>query len=559
MIRNKILKKITAVVLTAVMTGAVFTGCSDKTKSSGGMFKTMQAAAEVEKADIKTVIELKGGGETGTVTLEGRKDGNNRAFDVEINFNGESFGIEDAVIITEDALYFNYKNAKEEVCEASGVTGAGDEFDKLLGVSGDWLSLEMKGAFDTEGIYDSETAKQLDETFRKFIDKDISANIYTIAFTENDGLKKFFDTAADYIDDNKEEWARKFVKRAEKYETQVVDIAGQFIDALAEKLNENGEVVSDDDIAEAKSEIESGVNTGLDKDELSEQIGDFADELRDYSSDEDINIEFSVSKDKDSYTQYTGLTVGSGSDKTVLKMTTTITPDKKAEVTVPESDDDMIDIVANAVAYYLQVNRNPGVPGYEDDDIIVIETETDEGTEAETEKETEDGETETTMYDSSSDNSYYGELVAKTRKALADYVGADSDSLEVSENDSEYSGKTAEITSYDVPFGWMTVEVNVIDGDQEFEYDDDFLDLYKEDEGYKEYDFQYKDGYSVRAFAYKLSSSDAYPCVMVSVRDTSKTSALCITASACSAEGEYDKLADDTIAYIEEFIKTLDY
>ena len=297
----------------------------------------------------------------------------------------------------------------------------------------------------------------------------------------------------------------------------------------------------------------------MDKDELSEQIGDFADELRDYSSDEDINIEFSVSKDKDSYTQYTGLTVGSGSDKTVLKMTTTITPDKKAEVTVPESDDDMIDIVANAVAYYLQVNRNPGVPGYEDDDIIVIETETDEGTEAETEKETEDGETETTMYDSSSDNSYYGELVAKTRKALADYVGADSDSLEVSENDSEYSGKTAEITSYDVPFGWMTVEVNVIDGDQEFEYDDDFLDLYKEDEGYKEYDFQYKDGYSVRAFAYKLSSSDAYPCVMVSVRDTSKTSALCITASACSAEGEYDKLADDTIAYIEEFIKTLDY
>ena len=559
MIRNKILKKITAVVLTAVMTGAVFTGCSDKTKSSGGMFKTMQAAAEGEKADIKTVIELKGGGETGTVTLEGRKDGNNRAFDVEINFNGESFGIEDAVIITEDALYFNYKNAKEAVCEASGVTGAGDEFDKLLGVSGDWLSLEMKGAFDTEGIYDSETAKQLDETFRKFIDKDISANIYTIAFTENDGLKKFFDTAADYIDDNKEEWARKFVKRAEKYETQVVDIAGQFIDALAEKLNENGEVVSDDDIAEAKSEIESGVNTGLDKDELSEQIGDFADELRDYSSDEDINIEFSVSKDKDSYTQYTGLTVGSGSDKTVLKMTTTITPDKKAEVTVPESDDDMIDIVANAVAYYLQVNRNPGVPGYEDDDIIVIETETDEGTEAETEKETEDGETETTMYDSSSDNSYYGELVAKTRKALADYVGADSDSLEVSENDSEYSGKTAEITSYDVPFGWMTVEVNVIDGDQEFEYDDDFLDLYKEDEGYKEYDFQYKDGYSVRAFAYKLSSSDAYPCVMVSVRDTSKTSALCITASACSAEGEYDKLADDTIAYIEEFIKTLDY
>ena len=559
MIRNKILKKITAVVLTAVMTGAVFTGCSDKTKSSGGMFKTMQAAAEVEKADIKTVIELKGGGETGTVTLEGRKDGNNRAFDVEINFNGESFGIEDAIIITEDALYLNYKNAKEAVCEASGVTGAGDEFDKLLGVSGDWLSLEMKGAFDTEGIYDSETAKQLDETFRKFIDKDISANIYTIAFTENDGLKKFFDTAADYIDDNKEEWARKFVKRAEKYETQVVDIAGQFIDALAEKLNENGEVVSDDDIAEAKSEIESGVNTGLDKDELSEQIGDFADELRDYSSDEDINIEFSVSKDKDSYTQYTGLTVGSGSDKTVLKMTTTITPDKKAEVTVPESDDDMIDIVANAVAYYLQVNRNPGVPGYEDDDIIVIETETDEGTEAETEKETEDGETETTMYDSSSDNSYYGELVAKTRKALADYVGADSDSLEVSENDSEYSGKTAEITSYDVPFGWMTVEVNVIDGDQEFEYDDDFLDLYKEDEGYKEYDFQYKDGYSVRAFAYKLSSSDAYPCVMVSVRDTSKTSALCITASACSAEGEYDKLADDTIAYIEEFIKTLDY
>ena len=559
MIRNKILKKITAVVLTAVMTGAVFTGCSDKTKSSGGMFKTMQAAAEVEKADIKTVIELKGGGETGTVTLEGRKDGNNRAFDVEINFNGESFGIEDAIIITEDALYLNYKNAKEAVCEASGVTGTGDEFDKLLGVSGDWLSLEMKGAFDTEGIYDSETAKQLDETFRKFIDKDISANIYTIAFTENDGLKKFFDTAADYIDDNKEEWARKFVKRAEKYETQVVDIAGQFIDALAEKLNENGEVVSDDDIAEAKSEIESGVNTGLDKDELSEQIGDFADELRDYSSDEDINIEFSVSKDKDSYTQYTGLTVGSGSDKTVLKMTTTITPDKKAEVTVPESDDDMIDIVANAVAYYLQVNRNPGVPGYEDDDIIVIETETDEGTEAETEKETEDGETETTMYDSSSDNSYYGELVAKTRKALADYVGADSDSLEVSENDSEYSGKTAEITSYDVPFGWMTVEVNVIDGDQEFEYDDDFLDLYKEDEGYKEYDFQYKDGYSVRAFAYKLSSSDAYPCVMVSVRDTSKTSALCITASACSAEGEYDKLADDTIAYIEEFIKTLDY
>ena len=559
MIRNKILKKITAVVLTAVMTGAVFTGCSDKTKSSGGMFKTMQAAAEVEKADIKTVIELKGGGETGTVTLEGRKDGNNRAFDVEINFNGESFGIEDAVIITEDALYFIYKNAKEAVCEASGVTGAGDEFDKLLGVSGDWLSLEMKGAFDTEGIYDSETAKQLDETFRKFIDKDISANIYTIAFTENDGLKKFFDTAADYIDDNKEEWARKFVKRAEKYETQVVDIAGQFIDALAEKLNENGEVVSDDDIAEAKSEIESGVNTGLDKDELSEQIGDFADELRDYSSDEDINIEFSVSKDKDSYTQYTGLTVGSGSDKTVLKMTTTITPDKKAEVTVPESDDDMIDIVANAVAYYLQVNRNPGVPGYEDDDIIVIETETDEGTEAETEKETEDGETETTMYDSSSDNSYYGELVANSKKALADYVGADSDSLEASENDSEYSGKTAEITSYDVPFGWMTVEVNVIDGDQEFEYDDDFLDLYKEDEGYKEYDFQYKDGYSVRAFAYKLSSSDAYPCVMVSVRDTSKTSALCITASACSAEGEYDKLADDTIAYIEEFIKTLDY
>ena len=377
MIRNKILKKITAVVLTAVMTGAVFTGCSDKTKSSGGMFKTMQAAAEVEKADIKTVIELKGGGETGTVTLEGRKDGNNRAFDVEINFNGESFGIEDAVIITEDALYFNYKNAKEAVCEASGVTGAGDEFDKLLGVSGDWLSLEMKGAFDTEGIYDSETAKQLDETFRKFIDKDISANIYTIAFTENDGLKKFFDTAADYIDDNKEEWVRKFVEKAEKYETQIVDIAGQFIDVLAEKLNENGEVVSDDDIAEAKSEIESGVNTGLDKDELSEQIGDFADELRDYSSDEDINIEFSVSKDKDSYTQYTGLTVGSGSDKTVLKMTTTITPDKKAEVTVPESDDDMIDIVANAVAYYLQVNRNPGVPGYEDDDIIVIEPETD--------------------------------------------------------------------------------------------------------------------------------------------------------------------------------------
>lgn len=558
MIRKKILKKITAAILTAVMTGAVFTGCSEKSETSRGMFKTLHAVTEVEKADIKTVIELKSNGETGTFTIEGQKDGSNRSFDIDVNYNGQNFGIDDAVVITEDTLYLNYKNVRDAVCEASGVSGAGDEFDELLGVSEDWLSLEMKGAFKTEGIFDSDTAKQLDDTFKDFIDKDSSAKIYTITFTENEGLKKFFATAADYIDDNKDEWAGKIVKKAENYKTQVVDIAGQFIDKLADNLNENGEVVSDDDIADVKSEIESGINMEMDEDELSEQIGSLAGELRDYSSDEDVNIELSVSKDKDGYTQYTGITVGSGSDKTVLKITTTVTPNKDAEVTVPDSGDDIIDIAANAVAYYVLGMGKTNVPELGDetiDDIYETEAVTDEETEAET---SEEGETETQDM-VSSDNSYYGELVANSKKALADYVGTDPDSLDVNENDSEYTGKTAEITTYDAPFGWMSVEVNVIEGDQEFDYSDSFFDYYKDDDGYKEYDFQYKDGYSTRAFAYKLSSSDAYPCVMVSVRDTSKTSALCITASACSAEGEYDKLADDTIAYIEEFIKTLDY
>ena len=344
------MKKAAAVFMTAAMAATAFTGCSKSASGKGAntMFTTLKEAAEVEKADVEVNVDVNYAGTKAELKITGTKDGKATSCGVSATVAGMTFELDNIMVYTDDVIYINYAEIMDEFSTYLSAAGVDPS---PFGLEADWLSLEMKGAFDTSNVFSDDIAKALDTAFADIIVKDGST--YSIKISDKDSVQAFIDGAVKLLEDNKDMWVNEILDQYNNADLK--DSLNGLVDQLTDALVKNG--VDQSVIDELKSEVSDELGTAeseMTKDDLGEAIDEMVDELKSAEAEDiDGRVKYTVSKEKDVYTQSIDINVKSDEGDMVMNCTTTVTPNKKASVEVPSDAESIVDIIAAVLAGYM--------------------------------------------------------------------------------------------------------------------------------------------------------------------------------------------------------------
>lgn len=122
----KKLRRVLAVLLVLVMSMALVTGCSGKSKQT--MFSIMKDASSMTHYSYEIKVKLDSGMsgvESMAMTLKGKTDGEAVTMGAKVSYSLYTFDIDDFLILTKDAMYINVEaifNAFDSVLSAMGVS-----------------------------------------------------------------------------------------------------------------------------------------------------------------------------------------------------------------------------------------------------------------------------------------------------------------------------------------------------------------------------------------------------------------------------------------------------
>lgn len=349
---KKFWKKAAAVFMTAAMAVTAFTGCSKSASGKGAatMFTTVKEASEVEKADVLVNADINFAGTKAQVKITGTRDGKATSCGVSATFAGMTFDLDNIMVYTDDVVYINYAEIIDEF--SSYLTAAGVD-PSGFGIESDWLSLEMKGAFKNTGLFTDDMVKALDTAFGEVIEKD--GKTYSITLSDKDSVQKFIDGAVKLLSDNKDMWTDVILDRYN--ETDMKDTLNGLVDQLTAALGKNG--VDQTVIDSLKSEVDKNLDSAeseMTKEDIQDAIDEVVDSLKNAKADDlDGRVKYTVSKEKDAYTQSIDTNLKSEEGDLVVSCTTTVTPNNKASVEIPSDAVSVIDVVAKVLAGYLSL------------------------------------------------------------------------------------------------------------------------------------------------------------------------------------------------------------
>ena len=347
---RKIMKKTAAVTVAAAMAAVSFTGCSLSAsgKSANSMFTTMKAMSEEEKANVEVNADINVAGTKAEIKLSGVKDGNATSCSANISAAGLTFDLQNLFVFTDDVIYINYKEITDEF--STYIDAAGIDLSQT-GITSDWLSLEMKGAFDYNGAFSDDLVKALDTAYGDLIEKD--GNEYSITVSEKDSVQSFMDCTVKLLEENKDLLVSEALEKYNNYDMKdsINTLADQFIKALGD----NG--VDQDTLDELKSSLDEELEDAeseMTEDDLKSELDDLVDEINDSEAEDlDGRVKYSIGYDKKVYTQTVDMNIKDDSGDMVANITSTVTPDKKASVEIPSDSQSLIDVIAKISAGYM--------------------------------------------------------------------------------------------------------------------------------------------------------------------------------------------------------------
>lgn len=344
------MKKAAAVFMTAAMAATAFTGCSKSASGKGAdsMFTVLKEATEIEKADVEVNADVNFAGVKANIKMTGTRDGKATSCGLSATVSGMTFDLENVMVYTDDVIYINYAEIIDEF--SSFLTTAGVD-PSTFGIDSDWISLEMKGAFDSEGFLSDDIIKALDTAYADIVEKE--GKTYFITVSDKDDVQKFIDGTVKLLEDNKDMWVSEIldIYNSNDMKDSINGLADQLIDALAE----NG--VDQSVIDELKSEISDELDSAesdMKKEDLEDAVDEMVEELKNTEAgDIDGRIKCSVSKEDGVYSQSMDMNIKSEDGDMVASFETKITPNKKASVSIPSDAQPIVDVVAKLIAEML--------------------------------------------------------------------------------------------------------------------------------------------------------------------------------------------------------------
>ncbi len=355
-----LLRKAAAVLLVAVMAVAMFAGCTKSSGkkvnagSDGSMFGILKSAMQLEKKTFDCDITADIEGTTAKIKLSGVSDGNATSLSAEVSTGGMSFKFDNAIVFTDDVIYFNVASIMDEVgAFTSAIPGA--DFDlEDLGITSDWVSFKAEGLFKQDNSIFEAISKDLDEAYADMItEKD---GTYSITVSDKDSVKGFIDATKKLLDDKGDAWAKLFAEQSNKLDVEKLmnGVADDVVEAIVKAYEEStGEKLPEDKIKELRdSMLEETDMSGIEEineDTYKEMFDEIRDQLDDASvTGLDGKIDVRTSSDKGVYTIKANAEPENEEDGSII-LISTIKEDSSAKVEVPSDAQSAIDILVAIV------------------------------------------------------------------------------------------------------------------------------------------------------------------------------------------------------------------
>ena len=376
----KKLRRVLAVLLVFVMSMALVTGCSGKSKQT--MFSIMKDASSMTHYSYEVKVKVDSGisgVENMTMTLKGKTDGESATVGAKVSYSLYTIDVNDFLTVTKDAVYINVEevfNAFDSILSSLGVSLA--DFEDEFGTELKCIKLPLvDGLVNTNGS-DAELIdiyiSILEDAF-KDVKIDSNKGEYTVTVEGMEALSKIVDAILTGFLDNQDAIIAEIEKNNTVDEQTLKELLNVYMNEIIvalEKFNTEYELgLTDADIDDLRAEAESAAEEAAKEAELDNVNQLYKDTFADLEDNrQDIVDAIADSADSfgGSFTLTNSLTGKNGSRvyncelQTVVKdkdtdedltinVKSVFTEDKNISVSVPKSYTEFSDIVYAALVY----------------------------------------------------------------------------------------------------------------------------------------------------------------------------------------------------------------
>lgn len=376
----KKLRRVLAVLLVLVMSMALVTGCSGKSKQT--MFSIMKDASSMTHYSYEIKVKLDSGMsgvESMAMTLKGKTDGEAVTMGAKVSYSLYTFDIDDFLILTKDAMYINVEaifNAFDSVLSAMGVSL--EDFEAEFGTDLKCIQLPLAEGMINVNADSSELTDLyvsiLENTFKN---TKIESNKgeFTVTIEGMEEISKLVDAFITSLLDNQDALLEQIDKNSsiddETFKKFLNLYMNEIITALV-RFNDEYELgLTEADIEEAKAEAEAAVEDAVKEAGLDDVSGEYKDafaDLKDNRQDVVDTLAESVDSVDGKFTMTDSLTGKEGSrvytcelqaafenkdtdEDVTVNVKSVLTEDNSIVVDVPKSYTALSDIIYAALVY----------------------------------------------------------------------------------------------------------------------------------------------------------------------------------------------------------------
>lgn len=376
----KKLRRVLAVLLVFVMSMALVTGCSGKSKQT--MFSIMKDASSMNHYSYEIKVKVDSGMsgvDSMAMTLKGKTDGEAVTMGAKVTYSLYTIDIDDFLILTKDAMYINVEeifNAFDSILSSLGVSL--EDFENEFGTELKCIQFPLVDGLVNINADNSEIMDVyvtiLENAF-KDIKIDSNKGEYTVTVEGMEELSKLADAFITSLLDNQDAFLEQIDKNSsfdEKTLKELLNVYMNEIITALEKFNTEYELgLTEADIDELKAEAEAAAEDAAAEvqiDDLSQTYKDAFAELKDNRQDIVDEIADSADSVDGKFTMTDSLTGKEGSrvytcefeaelenkdtsEDLTVTVKTELTEDKDIEVKVPSSYTSVSDLMYAALVY----------------------------------------------------------------------------------------------------------------------------------------------------------------------------------------------------------------
>lgn len=329
-------KKAIASVSAAALGVAALAGCTSTPKASS-MFDVMKVASELDKYSYEVAGTLEMGKEVVDFTLYGECDGKAVSMSFKAMADGIKYEVEDAIIVTDSALYVN-------VGAVSTIAGAADFDLSAYGITGDWVSLDLGESFKAAESDPDVFLDALDKAYKDVIEEEDGK--FEIRISSDEDLQEFVDATVVLLEDNGEKWAEEIADSTNQfdYEDMIRDVISDLFMDVNKHLDAGMTQDDIDEIIDSAMEEVDFSEMEVEAAEIEEMFDEMATELEgskdeiSWEESELDKISITTYQEKNDYVLEAEMVGMMDGEKMSMKFNTTITKDDKASVSVPDKD-----------------------------------------------------------------------------------------------------------------------------------------------------------------------------------------------------------------------------